>query len=88
MPNDPLEGEILPDDRQLPAAPALPAELHLLPLTEKPFFPAQTLPLPVLGGEAEAVAAHQLLEHPHRRLGHLDADPVTRHHCDLDAVRA
>ena len=25
--------------------PALPAELHLLPLTEKPFFPAQTLPL-------------------------------------------
>ncbi len=46
MPNDPaLEGEILPDDRQLPAAPVLPAELYLLPLTEKPFFPAQTLPL-------------------------------------------
>jgi len=45
MPNDPLEGEILPDERQLPAAPALPAELYLLPLTEKPFFPAQTLPL-------------------------------------------
>jgi ATP-dependent Lon protease len=45
MPNDPLEGEVLPDDRQLPAQPVLPAELHLLPLTEKPFFPAQTLPL-------------------------------------------
>ena len=45
MPNDPLEGEVLPDERQLPAAPALPAELYLLPLTEKPFFPAQTLPL-------------------------------------------
>ena len=45
MPNDPLEGEVLPDERQLPAAPVLPAELYLLPLTEKPFFPAQTLPL-------------------------------------------
>src|SRR3569623_509941 len=45
MPNDPLEGEILPDERQLPTAPALPAELYLLPLPEKPFFPAQTLPL-------------------------------------------
>ncbi|MHB1216291.1 MAG: endopeptidase La [Thiobacillus sp.] len=46
MPNDPaLEGEILSDDRQMPTSPALPAELYLLPLTEKPFFPAQTLPL-------------------------------------------
>ncbi len=46
MPNDPsLEGELLPDNRQLPAAPVWPDELHLLPLTEKPFFPAQTLPL-------------------------------------------
>ena len=46
MPNDAaLEGEILPDNRQLPTTPVLPAELYLLPLTEKPFFPAQTLPL-------------------------------------------
>ncbi len=30
MPNDPLEGEVLPDERQLPAAPVLPAELYLL----------------------------------------------------------
>jgi ATP-dependent Lon protease len=46
MPNDPaLEGEILSDDRQLPATPVFPDELYLLPLTEKPFFPAQTLPL-------------------------------------------
>ncbi|MFP5417647.1 MAG: endopeptidase La [Gammaproteobacteria bacterium] len=46
MPNDPaLEGEVLTDDRQLPAAPVFPDELYLLPLTEKPFFPAQTLPL-------------------------------------------
>ena len=35
MPNDPaLEGEIISDDRQLPASPVLPTELHLLPLTE------------------------------------------------------
>ncbi len=46
MPNDPaLEGELLSDERQLPAAPVFPDELYLLPLTEKPFFPAQTLPL-------------------------------------------
>ena len=46
MPHDaPLEGEFLADDRQLPATPELPGELYLLPLTEKPFFPAQTLPL-------------------------------------------
>ena len=46
MPNEPsLEGELLPDNRQLPATPVWPDELYLLPLTEKPFFPAQTLPL-------------------------------------------
>jgi ATP-dependent Lon protease len=46
MPNDSaLEGEILPDNRQLPTTPVFPDELYLLPLTEKPFFPAQTLPL-------------------------------------------
>jgi len=46
MPNKPaLEGEVLPDERQLPTTPSLPDELYLLPLTEKPFFPAQTLPL-------------------------------------------
>ncbi|MDO9221497.1 MAG: LON peptidase substrate-binding domain-containing protein, partial [Thiobacillus sp.] len=30
---------------QLPVDPLLPSELYLLPLTEKPFFPAQTMPL-------------------------------------------
>ena len=46
MPQDtPLEGEVISDNLQLPATPPLPTELHLLPLTEKPFFPAQTLPL-------------------------------------------
>jgi len=46
----PIEGELIgpEDDRggtaNLPAQ-TLPATLHILPLTEKPFFPAQTLPL-------------------------------------------
>jgi ATP-dependent Lon protease len=41
--NTPLEGEILAAN--LPMTPPLPDELYLLPLTEKPFFPAQSLPL-------------------------------------------
>jgi ATP-dependent Lon protease len=46
----PIEGEILDKSEEGGAAPALPAQtlpatIHLLPLTEKPFFPAQTLPL-------------------------------------------
>lgn len=49
----PIEGELLDTNEtgdagrataNLPAQ-TLPATLHLLPLTEKPFFPAQTLPL-------------------------------------------
>jgi ATP-dependent Lon protease len=46
MPNDiSLEGEIVSETPQLPATQPLPTELYILPLTEKPFFPAQTLPL-------------------------------------------
>jgi ATP-dependent Lon protease len=43
----PLEGEIVSEGSgaQLPATTAWPDELYLLPLSEKPFFPAQTLPL-------------------------------------------
>ncbi|HYP68045.1 MAG TPA: endopeptidase La [Thiobacillaceae bacterium] len=42
-----LEGEVLLDESgaQLPAAPAWPEDLYILPLSDKPFFPAQTLPL-------------------------------------------
>jgi ATP-dependent Lon protease len=45
-----LEGEIVhpgEEDGSTPNLPAqtLPATIHILPLTEKPFFPAQTLPL-------------------------------------------
>src|SRR5512139_490862 len=68
MPNDPLEGEVLPDERQLPAAPVLPAELYLLPLTEKPFFPAQTLPL--LMNEAPWLSTVEAIgETPHHMVG-------------------
>ncbi len=50
--NQPLEGEIVDQSEtqetlggtNLPAQ-TLPATLHILPMTEKPFFPAQTLPL-------------------------------------------
>ncbi len=46
MPNDiSLEGEIVSESPQLPVTQPLPAELYVLPLTERPFFPAQTLPL-------------------------------------------
>jgi ATP-dependent Lon protease len=43
----PLEGELLSDvpRSHLPAPAVWPNELYLLPLSEKPFFPAQTLPL-------------------------------------------
>lgn len=47
----PIEGEVVRVDEQTgQGAPQLPAKtypatIHLLPMTEKPFFPAQTLPL-------------------------------------------
>jgi ATP-dependent Lon protease len=50
--NQTIEGEVIPPNEEgtatatanLPAQ-TLPATIHILPLTEKPFFPAQTLPL-------------------------------------------
>ena len=50
---EPIEGEVLrsKEAEELggprPAMPAsvLPSTLYLLPLSERPFFPAQTLPL-------------------------------------------
>jgi len=67
-PDTPIEGEILPDDRQLPATPVFPDELHLLPLTEKPFFPAQTLPL--LMNESPWLSTVEAIgETPHHMVG-------------------
>jgi ATP-dependent Lon protease len=47
---DALEGEIVNETEEAPEkiglpAKTLPVTLHILPMTEKPFFPAQTLPL-------------------------------------------
>ena len=48
--SQPIEGEIVQPGEARGATPNLPAQtlpasIHILPLTEKPFFPAQTLPL-------------------------------------------
>jgi len=48
--SQPIEGEIVKPGEAGGATPNLPAQtlpatIHILPLTEKPFFPAQTLPL-------------------------------------------
>ncbi len=69
MPNAPaLEGEFVPEERQLPAPPVFPDELYLLPLTEKPFFPAQTLPL--LMNEAPWLPTVEAIgETPHHLVG-------------------
>jgi ATP-dependent Lon protease len=46
MPHPPsVESESKPTAKPLPTPQSLPTELYLLPLTEKPFFPAQSLPL-------------------------------------------
>ena len=66
-----IEGEILGDKEELGVlpvpAPALPTVIHLLPLAERPFFPAQTLPLLMNDGpwletvEAIGETAHQMV---------------------------
>ncbi len=45
--NHSLDGEVVEQgaNQKLLPAPSWPSELYLLPLAEKPFFPAQTLPL-------------------------------------------
>jgi ATP-dependent Lon protease len=69
MPNDTaLEGEVFPANKQLPMTPPLPDELYILPLTEKPFFPAQTLPL--LMNEGPWLSTIEAIgELPHRMVG-------------------
>ena len=79
-----IEGEIVEEaDRQkLLPAEARPAELYLLPLSEKPFFPAQTLPLVMKEADwLETVEA--IGKTPHHMVGLVlikpeDADKATR----------
>jgi len=71
MPNEnsPIEGEILNQTEEPKLLPAerWPSELYLLPLAEKPFFPAQTLPLIMNEGawletvEAIGETSHQMV---------------------------
>lgn len=86
MPNDtaPLEGEILkqPDEQKLLPAERWPSELHLLPLSEKPFFPAQTLPL-IMNEAAWLQTVEAIGETPHHMVGLVlvmpeDSDNATR----------
>lgn len=86
MPNEntPIEGEILkqPDEQKLLPAERWPSELHLLPLSEKPFFPAQTLPL-IMNESAWMETVEAIGESTHHMVGLVlvkpeDSDNATR----------
>ena len=86
MPNNipPLEGEILnqPAEQKLLPAERWPSELHLLPLSEKPFFPAQTLPL-IMNESAWMETVEAIGESSHHMVGLVlvkpeDSDNATR----------
>ncbi len=86
MPNDntPIEGEILqqPEEPKLLPAERWPSELHLLPLSEKPFFPAQTLPL-IMNESAWLETVEAIGDTPHHMVGLVlvkpeDSDNATR----------
>ena len=63
-----IDGESMSQKKQLPAVQPLPAELYLLPLTEKPFFPAQSLPL--LMNEGPWISTIEAIgESTHRMVG-------------------
>lgn len=67
-----LEGEILtlPPPAGTPNLPAqtLPVTIHILPLTEKPFFPAQSLPL-VMNEGPWMETVQKIGETPHHLVG-------------------
>jgi ATP-dependent Lon protease len=72
----PIEGEIVePAEEAVPQeaiaglpAQTLPATLHILPMTDKPFFPAQTLPL-VMNQGPWMESVKQIGETPHHLVG-------------------
>lgn len=68
----PLEGEVFPE-AAAPGTPNLPAQtlpatVHVLPLTEKPFFPAQSLPL-VMNEGPWMETVQKIGETPHHLVG-------------------
>ncbi len=67
----PIEGEIVePGEGSQTALPAqtLPSTIHILPMTEKPFFPAQTLPL-LMNQAPWMETVKQIGETPHHLVG-------------------
>ncbi len=79
-----IEGEIVEDEsgQKLLPAESRPGELYLLPLNEKPFFPAQTLPL-VMNESAWLRTVEAIGETPHHMVGLVlikpeDSDSATR----------
>jgi len=79
-----IEGEIVEDEdgQKLLPAESRPSELYLLPLNEKPFFPAQTLPL-VMKESAWLETVEAIGETPHHMVGLVlikpeDSDNATR----------
>lgn len=86
MPNEntPIEGEVVkqPEEQKLLPAERWPSELYLLPLSEKPFFPAQTLPL-IMNESAWLETVEAIGETPHHMVGLVlvkpeDSDNATR----------
>ncbi len=79
-----IEGEIIEEEggQKLLPAESRPSELYLLPLSEKPFFPAQTLPL-VMKESAWLETVEAIGDTPHHMVGLVlikpeDADKAAR----------
>ncbi len=73
--HEPLDAEVLPhDDDDQPAAElalasnVLPTTLYLLPLLDRPFFPAQTVPV-VMDEEPWLETIERVGDHPHHLAG-------------------
>ena len=83
----PLDGEIVEEESRaeegaLPA-PARPEMLFILPLNEKPFFPAQTLPL-IMNEGPWMETVKDIGETPHHLVGLLLARPDTADDVTID----
>jgi ATP-dependent Lon protease len=70
---DPLLGQVLENKDLEKSSSVLPTTLYLLPLTDKPFFPAQTQPL-LLNDEALLSAVRQAVDTPDKMIGLIAVD--------------
>jgi ATP-dependent Lon protease len=68
-PDIPLEGEVVNKDGEAKVpAQVLPTTIYLLPLSERPFFPAQTLPL-IMNEGPWLKSVKKIGETPHKMVG-------------------